>query len=167
MNTNINFDICTENITSLINLSKLCDKISNKYGSLENLQFKINFDYTEYISFSDLNYKRNLMCSSDCVDIYLICWKKGQKSKIHDHPEKGCYMVVLDGTLKENKYYNDYSIESDSSFKEKLSFMTSSVISTNENVYNNGSNILHQIVALQNTISLHIYHKGYVPKFYN
>lgn len=151
-----------KNIGSISELLELCDYIYKKYDSLyilyDKYNFKIQFDYNKYISFSDLNYKRNLICSSNCVDIYLICWKKGQKSKIHDHPEKGCIMYVLSGKLTENIYHRD--------FNEKLSYISSKILNENDVAYNFGIKILHQIIAESDTMSLHIYHKGYVPNYY-
>jgi cysteine dioxygenase len=152
------------NIYSLSELLNFSDKLFLQEGSLyymyKNYNCSIFLNYTPYISFSDINYKRNLMCSSDNVDIYLICWKKGQRSKIHDHPEKGCIVYVLDGELIE-KIYHKYEHHKYASYND------SKILTKNDSTYNFGSNVLHQITATCDTISLHIYQKGYLPKCYD
>lgn len=148
-------------IYSISELLQICNCSFNKEGTLypfyNKYKCSIMFDYTSYISFSDTNYKRNLICSSHYVDIYLICWKKEQRSKIHDHPDKGCVMYILDGKLMENIYHLN---------KNEPSYYCSRILPAGDSSYNFGSDVLHQIIALFDTISLHIYHKGYIPKCY-
>ena len=156
----------SKNITirSVVELSALCNDIYANHDSLFPLykdhKISINFDYSSFVSFSDLNYKRNLICTNEYVDIYLICWKANQKSKIHDHPEKGCVMYVLDGELKENVYEFDKD-------GNKTTYKFSRILKNNDSSYNFGSTILHQIVAQSDTISLHVYCSGYLPQFYD
>jgi predicted metal-dependent enzyme (double-stranded beta helix superfamily) len=149
-------------VKSLEELTNLCDSAYKETRSLLKLydtsKLKIKLDYKQYVSYSDLNYKRNLICNSECVDIYLICWKEGQKSKIHDHPDGGCLMVMLEGELQEIKYNKDEH--------ETISYVATNIIKPGDNAYNSGSTVLHQITALKPSISLHIYHKNYVPKYY-
>ena len=41
-----------------------------------------------------------LVCQTEYYDIYIISWKRSQRTKIHDHPIQGCLMKVLNGRLK-------------------------------------------------------------------
>ena len=63
-------------------------------------------DYEEYISYSEVNYNKIKLTKycSDKFDVYLICWFTEQETKIHDHPEQGCWMKVLRGELHESAY---------------------------------------------------------------
>ena len=159
----VKLELTNIDIMHSFELLELCNDIICKEGSLYTLYKEYNSiifdDYFKYISFSDNDYKRNKICSSDYVDIYLICWKNGQKSKIHDHPDRGCVMYVLDGELKENIYY--------STQKDNIEYGKFNILINGESSYNHGSSILHQIVALRDTVSLHIYHKDYIPKYYD
>ena len=131
----------------------LAENIVEEYGSLANLILNNNFDYEKYLNFSDDSYKKTLICSGKGIDVYIICWKIGQCSEIHSHPEKGCTMIVLEGALEEITYTQfDYT--------HYLSEIDKRIIKTNDSAYNHGSKILHQIRAISDTVSLHVYHNS-------
>lgn len=158
---NISNNIIIKSSNDLIEIS---DKIYIKYKSLYPIYtdyiLSFNFDYGPYISFSDVNYKRNLLCSSDNVDIYIICWKNKQESKIHDHPENGCVMYILNGQLKEDVYEFD-------EYKKTVNYKNSRTLKETNSSYNSGQHILHKISAEMDTISLHIYCKNYTPRLFS
>lgn len=138
-------------------LASLADKALEENGSLDNLILKTDFDYKQYISYSDITYKKILLFSSQNVEIYIICWKTGQKSRIHNHPDKGCVMIIMEGMLLETKYI---ALDDNLIPDKKI------IIKPNETTYNYGSKILHQIEPLSDTVSLHIYHTNFIPKYY-
>lgn len=105
-----------------------------------------------HVSFNNNYYSRNLVYRNDKFDIYYICWKKNQKSKIHSHPNNGCLMKVLMGKVKECKYSNNINLEK----------ISEKELNVNDCGYMEGSKLLHDIEALEDTISLHIYSP---PKF--
>ena len=147
-------------LDGLDGLAELAERTLIETGSLASLvpfTHTIAFDHGPYVSFSDVTYKKNLVHRGPGVDIYVICWREGQGSKIHDHPPGGCVMIVLSGELTEKKYQN---------ITETPTFMSMNVVGTGQSAYNCGSEILHQIVASMETVSLHIYQAGYVPKSY-
>jgi hypothetical protein len=163
-------------ITSVDDLLDVCNSTYKETGSLQLLYNQsslcIDIDYSGYISFSGTSYKRNLIVSSPYVDVYLICWRGGQSSKIHDHPERGCIMYVLEGELEENIYNLSNSNDNlnnnanDHNGGMLVSYSHKRKLGAGDTSYNFGSKVLHQIIANRDTVSLHIYHVGYVPKFY-
>jgi len=126
-------------------------------GSFGDLKLRVDFDYREFVSYGDVSYKKNLLFASGDVDIYLICWRAGQKSKIHDHPDKGCVMIVLEGVLLETQFVME---------GVNLVLHKKNILTVGESNYNYGSTVLHQIEPLCDTVSLHVYHTKYTPKYY-
>jgi DMSO/TMAO reductase YedYZ molybdopterin-dependent catalytic subunit len=61
-------------------------------------------DIAEQIRFSDRNYQRNLVREGDCYNVWVMCWKNGQRSPVHDHASSACAVRVLRGTLTETRY---------------------------------------------------------------
>lgn len=138
-------------------METLTKKISETLNKKQNLctlleyvrNVNIQIDSNSII-FCEKNYVRNLIYTNDQFDIYCICWKRGQKSKIHSHPQNGCLMKILSGKLKECKFNN------------KLEKIVEKELSINDCEYMEGNKYLHDIEALMDTISLHIYSP---PKF--
>ena len=65
----------------------------------------INIHYTEYnkyIKYNKNNYNRNYIYKNDIFEIICITWLPGQYTKEHEHPENGCIMKLLDGSLYES-----------------------------------------------------------------
>ena len=50
------------------------------------------------------NYTKNLLYRSDLFEIYVICWNPNKNTPIHNHPENGCLMKILNGVLVEYEY---------------------------------------------------------------
>ena len=150
---------------TLEDLCEDCDNILRRTGSLFSLYVniltqqlsKLTINYTNLASFSDDTYKRNLIYTSDVTEVYLICWKAGQKSKIHDHSIRGCVMIILEGEIIENKYKN---------IDNNLKLSSSDHLTVGAIGYNFGSHTVHEIIPVNETISLHIYPKNYTPRYY-
>ena len=58
-------------------------------------------DWSEYQTWSDTGYTRNLVHRCGEFELLLLCWERGQASPIHDHSGQNCWMAVLEGTLEE------------------------------------------------------------------
>jgi cysteine dioxygenase len=113
-------------------------------------------DYTPHIQFDDVKYKRIPIFQTLEYEVILICWKAGQKTAIHDHPEIGCTLKVCEGRLLET----DYS-------PETLEIVATRTLSVGSVGFKQGSNPLHSILALEDSVSLHLYQPShYVPKIY-
>ena len=57
-----------------------------------------------YLFFSPASYTRNLVFKNDLFEVIAICWEIGQVSRIHNHRDQRCWMVVPIGQLKNQNY---------------------------------------------------------------
>lgn len=90
------------------------------------------------------------------IDIYLFQWNKLKPTGIHDHAEKGCYIWLLKGVLKEDIYNKHLRRIKSRVYKSpSISFMNNDIG-------------YHCVQPLQKSISLHFYYpKGHKTKYYN
>ncbi len=73
-------------------------------GIVEDLLRNANVeraDMIEACKFSDVDYARNLLAKSDWYQLWVICWKAGQTSPIHDHLGSACGVRIVDGIATE------------------------------------------------------------------
>eukprot|EP01097_Dermamoeba_algensis_P006374 TRINITY_DN3999_c0_g1_i1.p1 TRINITY_DN3999_c0_g1~~TRINITY_DN3999_c0_g1_i1.p1 ORF type:complete len:288 (+),score=45.19 TRINITY_DN3999_c0_g1_i1:45-866(+) len=63
-------------------------------------------EWQRYVHFNDTHYTRNLVTASDDFELIVICWKDGQRSRIHNHAGSGCFVTCLQGPLTETFYQN-------------------------------------------------------------
>jgi DMSO/TMAO reductase YedYZ molybdopterin-dependent catalytic subunit len=109
-------------------------------------------DLAQYIRFSDRGYQRNLVHAGESYNLWVMCWKNGQRSPVHDHAASVCAVRVLRGTLTETRY--------------KFA-ANGAVVATGSRELAEGSicaaqdNYLHQIANFQagnrDLVTLHIY----------
>ncbi len=64
-------------------------------------------DVADRLHFCDSSYQRNPVREGAGYQAFLMCWKDGQRSPIHDHTGSGCGIYVVDGTLVEQCYEFD------------------------------------------------------------
>jgi len=149
-------------------LLKRADDILKQNKTLIDLLPDLNqyneTDWQKYEIYNDEKYNKNIVCSSDYADLYIICWKKNQESKIHDHSDNGCSMKILKGKLSENRYVNMKTHCGETN--DVIKFISSRIIQKNQLSYNHGSKNIHKIIALEDSVSLHIYPKYYVMTTY-
>ena len=107
-------------------------------------------DWNKYVKFDENYYNRSPIYLGDKFDIFVISWKKGQKSKIHDHPSRGCLMKVLKGELFENNYMKD----------SLLTPISSMNLRQGQIGYKESNSILHEIYSAEDSVSLHVYSPG-------
>ena len=95
-------------------LNQLIQNIKNHLETNKNLKNAIHHlvnyvsdDWIKYLDFPSEGYSRNLVYKSDKFDVYVICWSKNCLSLIHNHPERGCLMKILNGILEEELYNNE------------------------------------------------------------
>lgn len=125
-------------------------KNEQKLKSLKNiLEEYEGIDWKHYVSFNDDKYTRNTVFRNDDIELIIISWNNNQISEIHDHPENGCLMKVLQGELYEHIYEineNEINLVNVRNCKE------------GSIGYQEGAFGLHDIVNKDNkTVSLHIY----------
>lgn len=148
-------------------LHELTDVITLKLK--ENIKLKdleyllenyIGVDWQSFVQFNDNKYYKNNIFTNEFIDIFIISWNNNQQSGIHDHPENGCLLKILKGSLQEDVY-----IKNDNEYKFiKTNYLNESDISYKENKL-----CIHNILNGNNkTISLHIYSpSNYKTIYYN
>lgn len=57
-----------------------------------------------YCYFNPSNYTRNLVFKNELLEVIAIGWEVGQVSRIHNHREQNCWMLVPIGTLENQNY---------------------------------------------------------------
>lgn len=61
-------------------------------------------DLTAHLRFADQGYNRNLVRAAPGYYAWLLCWKNGQRSPIHDHRGSACVVRVLQGMMTETLF---------------------------------------------------------------
>ena len=67
-------------------------------------------DWKNYIIKNETTYNKIKVFETDIFDIYIISWNIGQKSKVHNHPEIGCWLKVLQGSIQEKIYNSKFEL---------------------------------------------------------
>ena len=99
-----------------------------------------------FLHFSATSYTRTVLQSTDAYEIVLLCWKRGQTTPVHDHPSEGCWMRILSGSLQETEYsYPD------------LRPLGTRILGVGDGGFKRGTDVLHAILALEDTVSIHLY----------
>jgi predicted metal-dependent enzyme (double-stranded beta helix superfamily) len=117
-------------------------------------------DWRSHIKYND-TYSKTCAYANDFIEIIIITWSQNICSKIHDHPENGCLLRIMEGGLIEDVYIMDNGVSK---------FMDSTKLSTNQISYKIGNEYLHKISNVTNKpcISLHIYSPpNYKIKYYD
>lgn len=137
-------------------LENICKKISlgvKDGSSLSDLKDVLlsygGNDWCDHCSFCTESYKRNHIYGDEYIDVYVICWNDKQESGIHDHPDNGCLLRIMEGNLREDIYTNIQGVVK----KTKTNYLHKNEIS-----YKIGETGLHNIINEDNkAISLHVY----------
>jgi len=61
-------------------------------------------EYAKHIRFCDMGYSRTHLVKNEHFELLVLCWKKGQASKIHNHAGSHCWMGVVQGHLNETLF---------------------------------------------------------------
>ena len=61
-------------------------------------------DLEEHVRFSERGYARNLIRTGEWYHAWVLCWKNGQRSPIHNHAGSSCCVKVLRGTATETLF---------------------------------------------------------------
>lgn len=152
-------------------LSDLTKKLYEQMKDGKQLELLIDLlkeyqgtDWKKHVRYNSDKYHRILIYKTGYFDLFIICWKKGQRTKIHDSPYKGCLIKVLEGKLYESLYNNS----SDENPLHPLGgFIRTDELEKEKIIYQKGETILHQIMASVDSVSLHIHSpQGYEPQYY-
>lgn len=114
-------------------------------------------DWVNEVKYNTDKYNRILIGQNEYVDVMLLCWGTNQNSGIHDHPNDGCLLKVLDGCLTEHKY----------TLKNGIPVETSKRTLNVDGISYMKGGQLHDIHPEEGAVSIHIYSpSGYHPNFY-
>ncbi len=102
-------------------------------------------DYKDLVEFCEEHYKKILLERNENYEVYLICWRAGQNTRIHDHPDGGCLMKLISGTLLEENYRSDGT------------FLYPRTYIPNMYGFKCGKNVVHRITAMEDSVSIHVY----------
>jgi predicted metal-dependent enzyme (double-stranded beta helix superfamily) len=152
----------------IFNIKNLIELLKMAQDPIKLLENYIGTDWKDIISEikspdPNLNgYYRYLVERNLEFEIYLIVWFPNAYSPIHNHPEQGCYVKILDGTLDEELYKNIGN--------NQAQLIQQKTLQTNDINYKIGSTILHRIKNPSNNIvvSIHIYRPpNFKSRFFN
>ncbi len=108
-------------------------------------------DWKEHIKYSDTSpYTKIQVFVNEHVEIDVLSWKPSRSCKIHDHPENGCLLRVMENYLIENIYINE---------NNKPKFVETKQLNVNQISYKAGNKYLHNIDNPSDnySITLHVY----------
>jgi DMSO/TMAO reductase YedYZ molybdopterin-dependent catalytic subunit len=94
---------------SLEALFRYLDNLSDRPPLAELRAHVADLDVTcdelaEHVRFGEQGYRRNLLREGPQYHAWIMCWKNGQRSPIHDHAASSCAVRVLRGTLTETRF---------------------------------------------------------------
>jgi cysteine dioxygenase len=148
-----------DNIQELGNIITENLKLGIPLYSLKSIFEQYNgTDWCNCTSFCPVKYTKKIIFANEIIDIIVICWNVKQQSGIHDHPENGCLLKMLNGNLTECLY------------DKSLTLTHTNYLTKNDITYRQGKHGLHNIKNEHSepAISLHIYSPpNYKPNFYN
>ena len=115
--------------------------------------FEIDLDdLSPYLHFAETGYKRNLVRAAPNYHAWLLCWKNGQRSPIHNHSGSACVVRVLRGTLTETLFERAPSGHVKATFSRDLS--EGSLIGSEDSDIHQVSNLQAENADL---VTLHVY----------
>jgi len=118
-------------------------------------------DFSSYVHWNDIHYTRNLVYHNDKFELMVLCWSKGQGSRIHSHTNSHCWMATLSGHAEETRYSAAVSIK-ELTFPgpcPELTQISHHVSSKGDFSYISDEIGLHRVKAADDadTITLHLY----------
>jgi cysteine dioxygenase len=121
---------------------------------LEELsRFEIDFDdLSEHVHFAENGYKRNLIHSAPNYQVWVLCWKNGQRSPIHNHSGSACVVRVLRGTLTETLFETAANRHIKASFSRDIA--EGSLLGSEDTDIHQVSNLQAEDAEL---VTLHVY----------
>ena len=120
-------------------------------AKIEELDIEIE-DVGPQVRFTERGYARNLLRAGPWYHAWVLCWKNGQRSPIHNHAGSSCAVKVLRGTLTETLFEFAPNGHVKATFSRDL--LEGSIIGSEDTD-------MHQVSNLQSgeadLVTLHIY----------
>lgn len=82
-------------------LERLTRRAELKKLTAELAELELGAEIESFIRFSHKSYARNLVQTGDWYALWVMCWKNGQRSPIHDHKGSSCGVRIVRGTATE------------------------------------------------------------------
>lgn len=134
------------------NFSALAELLNAEKYELANEEIQILASQiaSDKLPFEQNNYTRSVVIDNQKYWLGLLNWDKGAMTRIHGHPDHA-FVFVLKGRLSCKNFT-----------KDPLSELDSSEIKSGKYRYNKGvqgkmDNYIHQINAIEPSVSLHFY----------
>ena len=118
---------------------------------------------TRYFHWSPDFYTRNLIYKDDRFEMMVVCWERGQASRVHNHSDQKCWMTVPVGKLQGQNFAVEEMDEARGfcKLRETDKFELSDCLAAKVEL----EEPIHQILNLdeyaQRAVSLHIYSKPF------
>src|SRR5437870_217517 len=77
--------------------------LSELIAELSELDVELD-DLAPHVRYSERAYRRNPVRNSDWYGLWILCWRNGQRSPIHDHRGSSCAVRILEGTVTETLF---------------------------------------------------------------
>lgn len=116
-------------------------------------------DWKQFEHYNTEHYARTLVHIDDHMEMLVLCWDINQGCPVHDHPENGCLVRILQGEVTEKVYI----------MNEKPEFLSQSILPCGGITYKEGDRLLHEIYnhSGHRAASLHIYSPPhYRPRYF-
>jgi cysteine dioxygenase len=136
-----------------------CD---NVYQYLADTPVEVE-SLNKYLFWSNTCYTRNLIYKDERFEAMAICWEKGQVSRVHNHSDQMCWMMVPVGRLQGQNFAVSELDESRAycRLEETDSFELSDCLTAKVEL----EQPIHQILNLpeydQRAVSIHIYSRPF------
>jgi len=117
-------------------------------------------DWREFESYRADHYSRNLVRVNDLMEMLVLCWEIRQGCPVHDHPDNGCLVRIMQSEVTENIY----------ELKDNPEFISGSILPAGGIAYKEGNRILHEIFNHSDSraASIHIYSPpNYKPNYFS
>ena len=117
----------------------------------------------KYVYWSSKNYTRNLIYKDERFEMMAVCWEKGQVSRVHNHWDQRCWMMVPVGKLKGQNFAVE-EIDEGRGFcrlRETNTFELAECLAARVDL----DEPIHQVLNLpeydERAVSIHIYSKPF------
>lgn len=155
----ISIENLVEGLRSIPDEEFVCDNVYQFLG-----QNPVEVDsITRFFHWSDNCYTRNLIYKDARFELMAICWERGQVSRVHNHSEQRCWMMVPVGKLRGQNFAVEEMDEARGYCKliETDTFDLSDCLAAKVEL----EEPIHQVLNLpefnERAVSLHIYSKPY------
>jgi cysteine dioxygenase len=148
-----------DGLCSISDKDFVCD---NVYQFLAENPIEVD-TISPFFFWSDNFYTRNLIYKDKRFELMILCWERGQASRIHNHADQRCWMTVPVGKLRGQNFKAIEINESKNYCKLEETFMydLSDCLTAKVEL----EEPIHQILNLpefnERAVSLHVYSKPF------